>query len=178
MDTIQTSRLLLRRWRDEDRAPFAAMNSDLEVMHHFPRPLRREKSAAMVDRIEAQFERTGYGLWAVEHLSTCAFIGFVGISDVPFDAPFTPAVEIGWRLARDAWGQGFATEAATTVVHAAFGELDLTERISFAVPANSASRAVMRRIGMAHDPQGDFDHPNLAEDSPHRRHVLYRLRRT
>ncbi len=174
---IRTERLLLRRWRDGDRAPWAAMCADPDVMRHFPALQTREQADATIDRIDAHFEEHGFGLWAVERIEDGDFIGFVGLYRPTYDAHFTPAVEIGWRLARAAWGAGYATEAAGAVVEHAFGTLALDEIVSVTVPANEPSRNVMRKLGMAHDPAEDFEHPNLPEDSPLRLHVLYRLRR-
>jgi ribosomal-protein-alanine N-acetyltransferase len=174
----ETERLLLRRWRDDDRAPFAALNADPEVMRHFPARLTREESDALVDRAEQHFERHGYGLWALERRDTGAFIGFTGLAVPRFEAHFTPAVEVGWRLARSAWGAGYASEAARAALAVGFGEAGLDEIVSFTVPANTRSRAVMARIGMTHDPRDDFDHPGLPEGHPLRPHVLYRIRRT
>jgi len=171
---LQTERLLLRRWRPADRAPFAALNADPEVMEHFPAPLTRGESDHLADRIEAQMQREGWGLWALEERARGAFLGFTGLARPGFEAPFMPAVEIGWRLARDAWGQGFASEAARAAAAFAFDELELAEIVSLAVVANERSRAVMRRLGMRHDPADDFDHP-LVSDERLRRHVLYRL---
>ncbi|HEX6871009.1 MAG TPA: GNAT family N-acetyltransferase [Micromonosporaceae bacterium] len=173
--TLRTDRLVLRRWRDSDRAPFAAMNADPEVMEYFPAPLTRADSDLMVDRVEAHFEQRGFGLWALEVAETGAFIGFTGLSVPRFDAPFMPAVEIGWRLARPAWGHGYATEAARRVVQFGFEDLALSGIVSFTAVANLRSRAVMARLGMTHDPTEDFDHPLVAEGNPLRRHVLYRL---
>jgi ribosomal-protein-alanine N-acetyltransferase len=172
---LRTERLLLRRWRESDRQPFAALNADPAVMEHFPAPLTRAESDAMVDRIEAAFERDGYGLWAVEPLETGRFVGFVGLNRVPYETPFTPAVEVGWRLAREAWGRGYASEAARAALGFAFTALGLDEIVSFTVPANLRSRAVMERIGMTRDVAGDFDHPRIAAGHRLRRHVLYRL---
>ena len=168
---VRTQRLVLRRWRDADREPFAALNADPEVMEHFPQPLTRSESDAFVDRIEAGFEKYGYGLWAVSVDS--AFIGFVGLQWTQFVA----AVEIGWRLARPAWGHGYATEAAIAVRDFAFRDIGLDEIVSFTTYRNERSQAVMRRIGMTHDPADDFDHPGLPVDHPMRPHVLYRLTR-
>jgi ribosomal-protein-alanine N-acetyltransferase len=173
--TIRTERLVLRRWLQRDRGPFAAMNADPEVMAHFPAPLSREKSDALVDRIEAGFEEHGFGLWALEARSTGAFIGFTGLAVPSFEAAFTPAVEIGWRLQRSAWGQGYATEAARAALAVAFDQIGLREVVSFTSTANDQSQAVMRRLGMTHDPADDFDHPRVPPGSPLRRHVLYRL---
>jgi RimJ/RimL family protein N-acetyltransferase len=172
-----TERLLLRRWREEDRAPFAALNADPAVMEHFPAPLDRAASDAFVDRIVAQHDQHGWGLWALEVRDTGRFIGFTGLAAPRFEAHFTPAVEVGWRLAREAWGFGYATEAAGAATAAGFRELGLDEIVSFTAVGNTRSRAVMRRIGMTHDAADDFDHPALPDGHPLRRHVLYRLRR-
>jgi ribosomal-protein-alanine N-acetyltransferase len=173
---LRTDRLLLRHWRESDRAPFAALNADPEVMLHFPAPMSREESDALVDVIAAGMERDGWGWWALEVRDTGAFIGFTGLKAVTFEAHFTPAVEIGWRLAREAWGYGYATEAARAAARFGFENLGLDEIVSFTAVANAPSRAVMERLGMTHDPGGDFDHPRVPEGSPLRRHVLYRLR--
>jgi RimJ/RimL family protein N-acetyltransferase len=172
---VRTPRLLLRRWCDADREPFAALNADPVVMEHFPNRLTREESDALVDRAEAAFEEHGYGLWAVS--SDSGFIGFVGLQWTRFDAHFTPALEIGWRLARPAWGHGYASEAAIAVRDFAFRNIGLDEIVSFTTYRNERSQAVMRRIGMTHDPADDFDHPGLPVDHPMRPHVLYRLSR-
>lgn len=174
---IRTERLLLRRWRESDRAPWAEMCADPAVMEHFPSTLDRARSDAMVDRIDSHFAAHGFGLWAVEVLHERSFIGFVGLQRLDYDAPFTPAVEIGWRLARAAWGHGYATEAARAVLDHAFGVLDLPAVVSVTVPANVRSIAVMERIGMERVADGDFDHPKVEAGSPLRRHVLYRITR-
>jgi len=171
----RTDRLTLRRWRDADRAPFAAMNADPRVMEHFPARLSRADSDRLIERIEVGFETHGFGLWALEVRETGAFIGFTGLSVPSFDAHFTPAVEIGWRLAPDAWGHGYASEAARAALAAGFDGHDLTRIVSFTPVANTRSQAVMRRIGMTRDPADDFDNPRLAADSPLRTHVLYRI---
>lgn len=177
-DELRTGRLLLRRWRPEDREVFSAINADPRVMEYLPARLTREESDALADRIEAHFAEKGFGLWAVEVVGGPRFIGGVGLLTVSFEAQFTPNVEIGWRLAADQWGNGYATEAATAALEYGFGCLGLDEVVSFTVPANIRSRAVMERIGMMRDPAGDFDHPSLPGDSPLRRHVLYRKRST
>lgn len=169
-----TARLVLRQWREEDRAPFAAMNADPLVMAHFPGMLTQDESDALMDRCAGQLERDGYGLWAVQTRANSDFVGFVGLSAPTWDAAFTPCTEIGWRLARSAWGHGLATEAALSVLATAFGELKLDEVVSFTTTRNLPSRRVMQRIGMTHDPSEDFDHPRVI-DGPLRRHVLYRL---
>jgi ribosomal-protein-alanine N-acetyltransferase len=175
MEAYRTTRLVLRRWMDSDREPFARLNADPEVMEHFPGVLDRAASDALVDRIEAHFAEHGFGLWAIEVQGGEPFIGFVGLLHVGFEAHFTPAVEVGWRLARSAWGRGFATEAAGEACRIAFAALRLPAIVSFTVPANLRSRAVMERLGMTHDPSDDFEHPKLAKGHPLRRHVLYRL---
>ena len=173
---LATPRLLLRPWRDADREPFAAMSADPQVMEFFPATLTRPESDAFVDRtIEGFVERGGWGWFVVCERASGAFIGIAGLAPVRFEAHFTPAVEIGWRLARAAWGKGYATEAARACVGFAFGELGLEEVVALAVPANARSRAVMHRLGMTHDPADDFDLPDLPARSPLRRHVLYRL---
>jgi len=171
---LTTPRLVLREWLDADREPFAAMNADPAVMEHFPALMSRTDSDALVDRIEAHFDEHGYGLWAVEVGETGEFIGFTGLAIPRFEAHFTPAVEVGWRLRRPAWGRGLASEAARRVLAFWFQDLQRPEVVSFTALGNARSRAVMTRIGMTHDPADDFDHPLLPEDSPLRRHVLYR----
>jgi RimJ/RimL family protein N-acetyltransferase len=174
---LRAERLLLRRWRSHDVAPFAALNADPEVMEHFPKPLSRDETEAFVQRIEEEFEELGHGLWAVEVSEGAPFIGFVGLHRHTFPAHFTPAVEVGWRLARPYWGQGYATEAAREALAFGFGRLSLGEIVSFTAPANSRSRRVMERLGLTHSVADDFDHPNVPEGHRLRRHVLYRMRR-
>lgn len=174
---LRTARLLLRRWRDEDRAPFAAMNADPRVVEHLPGPMTREASDALVDRIEGNFESRGFDVFAVEVAATGEFAGFVGLTVPRFEAAFTPCVETGWRLAPAQWGRGYATEAARASLAFGFERLGLEEIVSFTVPANVRSRRVMDRIGMTHDPRDDFDHPVLPEGHRLRRHVLYRIGR-
>jgi RimJ/RimL family protein N-acetyltransferase len=174
---LETERLILREWRESDEDPFAAMNSDLRVMEFFAGPLSRQESDLLIDRINAHFRRHGFGPFAAELRRDRAFIGFIGLSVPEFQAPFTPCVEIGWRLAAEHWNQGLATEGARRVVRSAFESLGCREIVSFTVPANLPSRRVMEKLGMTHDPIDDFEHPNLAEGHPLRRHVLYRLAR-
>jgi RimJ/RimL family protein N-acetyltransferase len=171
---LTTERLLLRQWRVGDRSPFAELNADQEVMRYFPAVLTRRSSDELADRIEADITRQGWGLWALEERATGRFIGFTGLARPSFEAPFMPAVEIGWRLSRAAWGLGFATEAARAAAAFAFGELALDGLVSFTAEGNARSRAVMRRLGMRHDDADDFDHPAV-RDGDLRRHVLYRL---
>ena len=174
---LRTDRLLLRKWRDDDLVPFAALNADPEVMEHFPAVLEREQSDGLGRWIGTHLDREGFGLWAVEVAGEVPFIGFVGLNRVPFDAHFTPAVEVGWRLARPHWGKGYATEAARAALTFGFNELGLTEIVSFTTEGNQRSRAVMERLGMRRDPSDDFDHPSPVIGARLRRHVLYRLRR-
>ena len=174
---LRTDRLYLRRWRATDRQPFAALNADPRVMEHFPAPLSREESDALAARIESHFEQHGFGLWAVEIADIAPFAGFIGLSIPRFEAHFTPCVEIGWRLAAEYWGSGYATEGARAVLAFGFEQLRLAEIVSFTVPGNLRSRRVMERLGMTRNPADDFDHPALPEGHPLRRHVLYRLGR-
>jgi len=169
-----TTRLLLRPWRDADLPVFAALNADPEVRHWFPGPLTREQSDAQAARCQEDIAVHGFGFWAVEVPGVAPFVGFVGLKHVTFAAPFTPAVEAGWRPSREHWGRGYATEAARAALAYGFGPLGLAEIVAFTVPGNLASRRVMDRIGMQHDPGSDFDYPGLPEDDPLRRTVLYR----
>jgi RimJ/RimL family protein N-acetyltransferase len=173
---LRTDRLHLRRWRPDDRAPFANLNADPRVIEFLPAALSRQESDAMADRIEAHFARHGFGLWAVEIAGITPFVGFIGLAVPRFEAPFTPCVEIGWRLDADHWNRGYATEGARAVVDFAFGPLQLDEIVSFTVPANLRSRRVMEKLGMTRSESEDFDHPLLPEGHPLHRHVLYRLR--
>lgn len=173
-DEMRTGRLLLRRWKPEDREPFAAINADPRVMEFLPELLSREQSDALADRFEAHFALEGFGPWVVEVIGGSTFIGFVGLFVVSFDAHFTPAVEVGWRLESDQWGNGYATEAACAALDYGLRCVGLKEIVAFTVPANVRSMAVMERIGMVHDEEDDFDHPTLPMDSPLCRHVLYR----
>jgi RimJ/RimL family protein N-acetyltransferase len=174
---LRTERLWLRGWSAADLEPFARLNADPLVMEHFPALVAREQSDALVVRIEAHFAERGYGLWAVEVPGVAAFIGFVGLATPRFEARFTPCVEVGWRLAAEYWGRGYATEAARAALDFGFARAKLEEIVSFAVPANVRSRAVMERLGMTRDPKDDFDHPSFSAGHRLRRHVLYRIRR-
>lgn len=173
--TIRTDRLVLRGWQESDRDAWADMSADPEVMEFFPSTLDRRAADSVFDRIAASLDERGWGLWAVEHDG--GFQGFTGLQPVPFEAAFTPAVEIGWRLRRSAWGRGIATEAARAALDFAWSELGLDDVVAMAVAGNARSLAVMERLGMAHDPSADFDHPRVP-DGPLRRHVLYRIRRS
>ena len=169
-----TERLILRRWREADREPFAALNADPDVMDYFPILLTRAESDQLIAEIEAGFDQRGYGLWALQLRATGKFIGFTGLDIPSFEAHFTPAVEVGWRLARAAWHDGYATEAARASLAFGFEEVGLEEIVSFTSAVNLRSRAVMERIGMTHDPADDFDHPELEAGDRLSRHVLYR----
>jgi ribosomal-protein-alanine N-acetyltransferase len=175
--TLTTPRLRLREWRNADLPVFAALNADPRVMEFFSQRLDRSESDALVARIGEHFTRHGFGLWAVEAPGVADFIGFVGLSVPRFEAHFMPCVEIGWRLARHAWGQGYATEAARAALAFGFLEAGLEEVVSFTTVANAPSRWVMERLGMTWSPADDFEMPLLAEWHPLRPHVLYRLRR-
>jgi len=172
---LRTARLLLRRWRETDHAPFAVLNADPMVMEYFPDRLTRAESDEEIARIEAGFATHGYGLWALEIRATGEFVGFTGLAVPSFNAHFTPAVEVGWRLARSAWGKGYATEAGLVAITSGFRDAGLDEIVSFTSATNVRSRAVMERIGMTHDPADDFDHPGLDETDPLRPHALYRI---
>jgi RimJ/RimL family protein N-acetyltransferase len=171
---LKTSRLLLRPWREADLPVFAALNADPIVMEHFPSILDRAASDALAARIQTHFERHGFGLWAVEVPEVTDFIGFIGLAVPSFAAHFTPCVEVGWRLACHHWGKGYATEGARAALEFGFERAGLREIVSFAVPGNRRSLAVMERLGMTHDSKDDFDHPALPEGHRLRRHLLYR----
>ena len=175
MENYRTRRLLLRSWKESDREAFARLNADREVMEFLLGVQDRAASDALVDRFDAHFAEHGFGPWAIEVQNGESFIGFVGLRRVGFDAQFTPAVEIAWRLARSAWGHGYATEAAREACRIAFDVLRVPEIVSFTVPDNVRSRAVMGRLGMTRDVTGDFNHPLVPQGHPLRRHVLYRL---
>jgi ribosomal-protein-alanine N-acetyltransferase len=151
------------------------MNGDPAVMEYFPACLTREESDGLVEKIQLGFERDGFGLWAVEVRESGEFIGFTGLARPSFDAHFTPAVEVGWRLARQAWGHGYATEAGRASLVFAGAGAGLEEVVSLTSVGNGRSRAVMRRLGMSHDPADDFDHPGLPSGDPLRPHILYRI---
>jgi ribosomal-protein-alanine N-acetyltransferase len=157
--------------------PFAELNADPVVMEHFPSTLTRSQSDEMIERIEASFDNEGLGLWAVEVMETGAFIGFTGLWTIPFDAHFTPATEVGWRLGRASWGHGYAPEAAAAALTDGFERVGLAEIVSMTTHGNLKSQRVMQKLGMVRDPADDFDHPNIAEGHPLRRHVLYRISR-
>lgn len=172
---LTTERLLLRQWRDSDREPFAAMNADHQVMRFFEQPRTRAESDATAERLAAHIDRHGFGFWAAELQNTGQFIGFVGMENVTSDMPFAPAVEIGWRLDSQVWGQGLAPEGARACLAFAFARLGLDEVVSFTAASNVPSMRVMEKIGMVRDKGRDFDHPHVSETSPLKPHVFYRI---
>ncbi|KMN83399.1 hypothetical protein VK98_03050 [Chromobacterium sp. LK11] len=171
---METERLLLRQWRDEDLAPFVAMGRDPEVMRYFPALLSAEESAEGMARQRGWIAERGWGFWAVEEKASGDFIGFVGLAVPRAELPCMPCVEVGWRLRRASWGRGYASEAARRALAFGFDELALDEIVSFTALPNLPSQRLMRRLGMR-DSGRDFDHPALAPGHPLRRHCLYRL---
>lgn len=176
--SIRTERLLLRRWHPEDRVPFARMNADPAVMEFFPQAMTPAESDALAERADKRFDQHGFGLFALEIPGVAPFAGFVGLSrfttEEPSPFPFAPGVEVGWRLAYEFWGRGYAPEAARACLTFGFGEVGLEEIVSFTSVVNHRSRRVMEKIGMHRDPADDFEHPRVAS-GPLRPHVLYRL---
>ena len=174
-DELRTERLLLRRWRDSDREPFAALNADPEVRRYFPWVQDRAASDASIDLYEERFASQGFGLWALELLDTGEFIGYTGLNPLPGDVPGAGGMEVGWRLARRAWGHGYATEAGTAAVEVGLDRVGLGEVFSITAVLNVPSQAVMRRLGMKL--YTSFDHPRIDSGHPLRPHVLYHLAR-
>lgn len=174
---LHTERLLLRTWQPADLPGFAALNGDPQVMRHFPSVMSRPQSDAMARRMQAHFAQHGFGYWVLERHGQPGLIGVLGLQRVNFEAAFTPAVEIGWRLQQAHWRQGYALEAARAVLTFAFEKVQLEQLLAFTVQANLPSQALMQRLGMQRDPHDDFDHPLLPEGHPLRRHLLYRLSR-
>jgi RimJ/RimL family protein N-acetyltransferase len=171
---LRTERLLLRQWREEDLDPFAELNADPQTMRYFPAPPSRAESDALAELARRQIDAEGWGMWAVEVVDGASFIGFVGLARPSFEAHFTPAVEVGWRLARPHWGRGYATEAGRAALDYGFDELGLGEIVSFTSRLNEPSWRVMERLGMRHDRADDFEHPRVPVGDPLRPHVLYR----
>ena len=167
--------LLFRPWRDEDLPAYAAMNADPRVMQFFQKTWTPQESAATLARVRDHFDRHGFGKWAVEAPGVAPLVGIVGLAVPDYDLPFNPCVEMGWRLAAEFWGRGYATEAARAALDFALGELGLREVVAFTVPTNVRSRAVMERLGMTRNPAEDFDHPMIPPGHALGRHVLYRL---
>jgi RimJ/RimL family protein N-acetyltransferase len=173
---LTTPRLRLRPWLPSDRAPFAALTADHEVMEHFPATLTRMQSDALADILANEIAEQGWGFWAAEVPGVTDFIGFVGIHEPRIELPIGPCVEIGWRIAKEHWGKGYASEAAQAALAVGFEQLGLKEIVSITVPTNQRSQRVMQRLGMVHRDEF-FDHPALDEGHPMRRHILYRLTR-
>ncbi len=178
MKFLETKRLILRDWEEKDIIPFVGMNQDPEVMKFFPNLLSCDESINLIHRTQKQLSDYGFCLFAVELRETSEFIGFVGLSVPGFQAHFTPCVEIGWRIAKKYWNQGFATEAAKAVLREAFERYGLNEVVSFTAKTNKVSIRIMEKIGLQHDPKDDFNHPNLAINHPLSEHVLFRLSRS
>ncbi|MBX3710248.1 MAG: GNAT family N-acetyltransferase [Gammaproteobacteria bacterium] len=184
MNVINTKRLILREWEDKDLEPFARLNQDQKILEFLPSALTFEESTGWINRIKEHFKEYGFGLWAATlitgdhglHRAGTRFIGYIGLNIPAFEAHFTPCVEIGWRLASEYWGYGYATEGAQAVLKYAFDELRLREVVSFTVPANTRSIRVMEKLGMKRDTSGDFRHPKLPLDHPLSWHVLYRVK--
>jgi RimJ/RimL family protein N-acetyltransferase len=177
MNHIETERLILRDWKDEDIQPFARMNADPIIMEYFPRRLNEKDTGKLVGRFQEHFKKHGYGPYAVQNKSTGEFIGFTGLHYVEFEAPFTPAVEIAWRLDYEHWGKGYATEASLAVLNHAFTKLKLKEVVAYAVHDNERAIHIMEKVGMKRDPKGDFNYPNLPSTSPLGKFVLYRVKK-
>ena len=174
---VRTRRTLLRAWKDTDLPPWCAMNADAQVRRHFPSVHIEAEALAEADRIRQAIAQRGWGFWALEIPGAMPFAGTVGLIVPAYEAHFVPAVEIGWRLGRNAWGRGYATEAAAAAAQFAFDVLEQDEIVAITVPGNTPSRQVMERLGMRHDAAGDFDHPRVPAGHPMQRHVLYRLDR-
>ncbi|HUP06519.1 MAG TPA: GNAT family N-acetyltransferase [Caldimonas sp.] len=173
---LETARLRMRVWREADRAPFAAMNRDPEVMRYFPAPIDAARSDASIDAWLGQFAAQGWSNWALERKDDGAFLGFVGLSVPARRFPFSPCVEVGWRLAREHWHRGYASEAAKVALRAGFEQIGLDEIVSMTALANAPSRAVMERIGLENR-HADFDHPGIPSGHPLCRHCLYAIDR-
>ncbi len=171
---LRTARLLLRPFLPQDLEPFTALNADPEVMRYFPAVRDQAETRAAMARNTALLTTEGFAPWAID-LPGAGWIGFCGLSIPTFSAPFTPCVEIGWRLARAHWGHGYATEAAVAALTDGFDRVGLRQVVAFTATGNHPSRRVMDRIGMVRDPAGDFDHPRIPSGHPLRRHVFYRI---
>ena len=173
---INTKRLVLRHWRSEDFPLFAQMNSDPRVMEYFHKILTPDESNQLAQKFQQELEEKKYGLWAVQVKDGASFIGFVGLHYQDFEAPFTPCIEIGWRLAHPYWGNGYAYEAASKVLIYAMETLKLSEVVAFTLPSNTPSRKLMEKLGMTYDPKDDFENTKLPKGHPMRPHVLYRYK--
>lgn len=176
MVELKTERLILRQWHQNDLTDFAALNADSEVMKFFSYTMNKKESDELAEKIISRMNNNGWGFWAVETISDHVFIGFVGLNKPSYDVPVDPCVEIGWRLAKQYWGQGYATEAAKAALAFAFNKLELCEVYSFAAVGNQRSRAVMERLNMVNT-SISFQHPMMPENSKHKEHVLYKIDR-
>ena len=172
---LRTPRVLLRQWKDSDFDTWATMNADPQVRRFFPSTLTHADAQAEADRIRGAIAQRGWGMWALEVPGVHPFAGFVGLNLPGYEAPWMPAVEIGWRLAPSAWHQGYATEGALAALEFAFTQLELPQVVAMSVPGNTPSHQVMERIGMVRDEAADFDHPRVPADSPLKRHILHRI---
>lgn len=173
MTMFETERLYLRNWQKSDKLPFAKLNADKEVMHYFPKTLTMDESNAMITRLQTFIDNNGYGLWAVEYKRTGDFIGFIGLNVPKLELPFSPCVEIGWRLDKAYWGQGLAVEGASACLDFAFNQLNLDSVVSFTAILNKNSQRVMQKLAMVLD--GEFDYPTIDEHSVLKRHCVYRI---
>ena len=176
MKAVETDRLILRTWRQEDAEVFAKINQNEKVIKYLAGPMSVKDCENFIIKANAHFEKNGFGLWAATIKETGELIGFVGLSIPDFESDFTPCVEIGWRLASNHWGKGYATQAAKEVLKIGFEKFNLKEIVSFTTLENSRSMAVMERIGMKRDVNGDFNHPKLNPDHPIVKHALYRIK--
>ena len=172
---LETDRLIMRAWSKEDLLPFARLNANPKVMEHFPQSLSLEETQNMMASIENRFVKNGFSFFATELKATQQFIGFIGLNIPGYTTPFSPCVEIGWRLDEEFWNMGYATEGAKACLKWGFETLDLKEIVSFTATSNKTSERIMQKIGMTRDMAGDFAHPSLAPDHPLSQHVLYRI---
>lgn len=172
---LNSDRVILRQWREEDLIPFAKMNADPIVMEYFPAILSQKESDKLAEKIQNQFQKYGFGFWVLEIPNVTKFAGFIGLNIPQFEAHFPPCVEIGWRLKKDYWGQGYATEGAKLCLEFGFNQLQLKEIVSFTAQVNTRSRRVMEKLGMTHNPQDDFQHPLLPRNHSLSYHVLHRI---
>lgn len=177
MEQLLTSRLKMRKWRQEDILPFSKMNSDSQVMEFFPKVLTEKETHDLVQKFEERFSQQGFGFWALELIENGQFIGFTGLNVPAFQTHFTPCVEIGWRIAHEYWGKGLAVEAAQKTIEYGFEVCSLKEIVAFTTLLNMKSRRVMEKLGMTYSPKDDFEHPLLEVEHPLRKHVLYRLKK-
>lgn len=172
---IETDRLILRAWKKEDLLPFAKLNASPQVMEHFPKTLSLEETQTLITNLQDRFIKNGFSFFATELKATKEFIGFIGLNIPGYVTPFTPCVEIGWRIDTEFWNKGYATEGALACLNYGFETLGLKEIVSFTATTNKPSEKVMQKIGMTRDLAGDFDHPSLDPDHPLSRHILYRI---